>query len=336
MHTRAVNVLSLTVGTFAFGTLPDGERHHLLLDLRGTSSGVKIQHMFGSHTGYWFRDPGLLVKDNSTHSPAGSGELHTLDGESGSYNQTLPLGGLPTATSPATIAGVLKNDGSGTVSRGGGDYLANLNAAEISITDAAAATVSRQHVVSGTGTDYTITLPAVAGNAGKFIAFRIASSATRLFTLDPNGAEMIDGASTRAMWAGESATLHCDGTSWAKVGGRSIPMSAEGRVTSVVSVNANAATALPLAATVSESVNGMVGTGVITARRPGVYHAEGLATYEVSGSYPGFESYCIIEKNGGGFAGTVRLTVTPTAAGGGGLSSSHPAVTGAFDLVAGD
>lgn len=104
------------------------------------------------------------------------------------------------------------------------DMLSVLTAAEIVITAAGALTIGRMHNLQGTAADYTVTLPAVAGNAGKFLGIRIDPAATRWFTIDGNAAELIDGALTRAMWRYESAILYCDGVSWTKVAGKSIPI----------------------------------------------------------------------------------------------------------------
>lgn len=109
----------------------------------------------------------------------------------------------------------------------GGDLLADLLNSEVSITTTVSLDSSafgKMHVVSGTTSDYTITLPAASSNVGKIIGIRIASTATKLFTIDANGTETIDGATTRVMWAGESAILLCDGTGWTKIAGKTIPM----------------------------------------------------------------------------------------------------------------
>lgn len=103
------------------------------------------------------------------------------------------------------------------------------DATEVSVTAAATLTSSafgKMHVCSGTTADYTVGLPAVAGNAGKVIHFRMAAGLTKLVTLDGDGAETIDGSASRIMWAGETATLFCDGTAWTKLWGKSIPMRA--------------------------------------------------------------------------------------------------------------
>lgn len=96
--------------------------------------------------------------------------------------------------------------------------------ADTSITGTATATISKWHICTGTTSDYTVTLPAASGNAGKLIGLRMSSALTKLVTIDGNGAETIDGATTRVMWANEVAVLFCDGTGWTKIAGKSIPM----------------------------------------------------------------------------------------------------------------
>ena len=97
---------------------------------------------------------------------------------------------------------------------------------ENSITGTATALISRMNVCSGTSADYTVTLPAVSGNAGRYIGFRMATGLTRFVTLDGNASETIDGQTTRVMWAEETALLYCDGSAWFKIAGKSLPMAA--------------------------------------------------------------------------------------------------------------
>lgn len=92
------------------------------------------------------------------------------------------------------------------------------------------------HQCTGTSADYTVTLPAVSGNAGKIIAFQMSTALTKLVTLDGNGSETIDGATTRIMWAGETAVLYCDGSAWTKIGGKNIPMVAGQTVSGTQSI----------------------------------------------------------------------------------------------------
>jgi hypothetical protein len=124
-------------------------------------------------------------------------------------------------------AGVLTTDGSGNVtaagSSGSGDMLSVLTASEISVTAATTATIGRMHVCSGTTANYTLTLPAVSGNVGKFLGVRMSPALTKLVTIDGNSSELIDGEQTRVMWADETAILFCDGTAWTKVAGKTLP-----------------------------------------------------------------------------------------------------------------
>lgn len=97
----------------------------------------------------------------------------------------------------------------------------------VAITGATTLTTSafgKLHICTGTSADYTVTLPAVASSAGKMIAFIVSSAMTKLLTLKGNGSELIRDSNTRIMWAGESATLYCDGTVWHKIAGTTIPM----------------------------------------------------------------------------------------------------------------
>ena len=114
---------------------------------------------------------------------------------------------------------------------------------EISVTTTATATIGRMHHCTGTSANYTVTLPAASGNAGKLIGFRMgsASALTKLVTLDGNASEAIDGAATRVMWATETAILLCDGSNWHKVAGKSVAMSTRlSRVTDQTGISGSA------------------------------------------------------------------------------------------------
>lgn len=103
----------------------------------------------------------------------------------------------------------------------GGGYIDWAN--PISVTTTTTLTIGKHHVCSGTSADYTVTLPAASGNAGKLLSVEMSGALTKLVTLDGNSSETIDGATTRVMWARETAILLCDDVQWTKVAGKSRP-----------------------------------------------------------------------------------------------------------------
>lgn len=85
-------------------------------------------------------------------------------------------------------------------------------------TSLTAADLGKIFVVSGTTSNYTITLPTATGNGGKSITFEfdITSALSKLITISGfGGTETLDNRTTRQFWAGESITLESDnGTNW--------------------------------------------------------------------------------------------------------------------------
>lgn len=150
-----------------------------------------------------------------------------------------------------------------------------INRTEVSVTGATTLTSTafgKMHVCSGTSADYTVGLPAASGNAGKVIGFRMADALTKLVTLDANAAELIDGATTRVMWAQESAILLCDGTGWTKVAGKTRPMIAAMRETANQSIPTSTTTTLTMSVT-DKDIGGMADltNERINIRRAGTY-----------------------------------------------------------------
>lgn len=169
--------------------------------------------------------PSLINSDDGVVS--GSSGLKTTGGNDGLLNiQTngttaLAIDASQNATFAGTIFGL--NVVTGTVSVTGGTTLTS-------------SAFGKLHQCTGTSADYTVTLPAVSGNAGKVIAFQMSTALTKLVTIDGNASETIDGATTRVMWAGETAVLYCDGTAWTKIGGKTIPMVAGQTVSGTQSI----------------------------------------------------------------------------------------------------
>lgn len=109
----------------------------------------------------------------------------------------------------------------------GGDISANLVNGVNTITNSSANLVGGDvlNVVKATSGVFTETLP--APSAGEIISLRITPDSTNIIKLTQHSSDLIDGTSTRIMWAGESAILQSDGTNWFKIAGKTIPMQAQ-------------------------------------------------------------------------------------------------------------
>jgi hypothetical protein len=180
----------------------------------------------------------------------------------------------------------------------GWDLLSPLAASAVSVTGTASLSFETLHVCSGS-TNYTATLPNPSGNGGKFLALVITSSTTAFVTLAPFGSEHIDGATSRLMWANESALLYCDGTNWMKLAGKSIPFATViQRLLSNLSVGGSY-TVLTMDSQLSgpsamyDSVNGQA-----LIVRGGNYNCIGSVYCTMSGSPPA-TAYLGISQNGG-------------------------------------
>lgn len=184
-----------------------------------------------------------------------------------------------------------------------GDLLSSLAKSEVAVTGALTLTSSafgRMHVCSGTSNNYSIVLPAVAGNAGKLIGFRMAPGLTRLVTLDGNASEQIDGRLTRVMWANEVAILLCDGTTWTKIAGKSIPMVCEMYPTSSINIAHGTNTRIPLAAVVRDNSGAIADPSTnqrMNIPRPGLWRTQGIVYYQ-PGTQVMQQNHCRIHVNG--------------------------------------
>lgn len=116
----------------------------------------------------------------------------------------------------------------------------------------------------------TMTL-ADGARIGDICEILIAAASTNLVTIDPAGSTTIDGATTRILHNGETATLRWSGTQWEKVGGRSIPMEAGMHLAANTANSVNAVQTLVALNTMNHDSTGlMVNTAAnkITLRRP--------------------------------------------------------------------
>lgn len=148
----------------------------------------------------------------------------------------------------------------------------------VSINTATTLETGKHYVCSGTSMDYTITLPSVTTNIGTLVSITMNSALTKLVTVDAGTGVTIDGQQTRTMWANETAILMSNGTSWTKVGGKSIPFCCViRRTTGDQSVSASTWTAIQFDTFISGDSNMYDTTNKrITIRRTGQYTCSGF------------------------------------------------------------
>ena len=250
----------------------------------------------------------------------------------------LELGGSYTPTGTWTsltlVTPALGTPASGTLTNCTGLPVAGLAAdpdyvgAPNAITTTANLVAGVWNVCTATSAAYTVTLPAPA--ADLVVRVRIDPSSTYLVTVHAHSAELIDGVTTRVMWAGEKAVLLSDGTSWFKISGLTIPMQC------IMYLNANqsgvvTATDTLVAVNATEMDNtGLMGANLasseITILRPGNYLVTGAATFsDLTGAAP--RLHTAIYQNGspvgplaecaaqtGGFTSVVDSCVLPASA----------------------
>lgn len=187
-------------------------------------------------------------------------------------------------------------------------------------------------VCTGTTVNYTVTLPSPTGHAGQTIGFAMAPGLTKRVTLAPNAAETIDGASSRVLWALETALLFTDGTNWFKLAGRARAMVAEIVLTAPTVggyVPNNSTTAVLCDLSVTDNTGAMADTAnhQLNILRPATYQVTPFVTYvnvSAAGSFQaiGLKSGAATLNNGSSYsaAGQYPFDIT-----------SQP-----FALVAGD
>ena len=88
----------------------------------------------------------------------------------------------------------------------GGTYLARTGAYTVQIAD-------RGRTIDATTGSWTLNLPAVAASGAGF-SLMLRNSGAGTITVDPSGAEQVDGATTIAVAPGRAAILTCTGTAW--------------------------------------------------------------------------------------------------------------------------
>ncbi len=81
-------------------------------------------------------------------------------------------------------------------------------------TDNYTATSADYTLLFNIATAKTLTLPAAASNSGRVYFVKNKTTSADTLTIDPNGAELIDGAANYPVAVGLAAIIHCDGIGW--------------------------------------------------------------------------------------------------------------------------
>jgi hypothetical protein len=239
-----------------------------------------------ANTGYQISRGGgsvVVAADGAVSLSPGSGKNVTLSAapilttqaDAAAVNQSIFFGSDHSGNLCQKVGGTVTDLAAAAGGGAASDMLSILTAAEIAVTGATTLTLGRMHVCTGTTADYTVTLPAAAGNARKFVGVRMGSPAqlTKMVTVDGNGAELIDNALTRTMGPQETAILFCDGSDWFKWAGRTIPMSAQAVRANVQSISHGGVDKVLLDAMVFDPTGQMVNLAntCIDIKRTGIY-----------------------------------------------------------------
>lgn len=149
---------------------------------------------------------------------------HNLVGALVSSNNLSDVANTTTARSNlglgtlATQSGTFSGTSSGTNTGDQTSFYSGItNGSLIAITTTVTATINRQHYITGTSADYTITLPSASSNNGSVIGFIVApnASASKQYTLDATGSIKIN---TRTqllvLTHGNCIMLVSNGTDW--------------------------------------------------------------------------------------------------------------------------
>lgn len=220
--------VSLDIGSGATQVAAGNHLHAGVYDAAGEATGAVADHEEKfDHSK--IHDPvtvvggnGLVLFGQQVSLEVGPEVGHVASGVH-THTQDQITGVEPALGNPATTGFVLSSTDAGVrswVSKGAGDFLATLVNTEVTLNGAATATLNKMHLItdSASPADYSIALPAVSGNAGKFVGFRVSNAATKFFTIDPDGTEKIwckaGEVSTRVYSKCETVILQCDGTQW--------------------------------------------------------------------------------------------------------------------------
>ena len=169
---------------------------------------------------------------------------------------------------------------------------------------------------------------------GKLISVQIGATATGMWALQST--DNIDGPPERRLWSLETATLLCNGATWSKIGGRTIPLSAKiaGDGSGNYTFGAGSTNLLALPVLRTDNSGGMHATAhALTCLRANVYTATGSVLNRVSTMASEIDLFLAKNSNPADPDTLVTLTSAPTVSG---EALVQLAKTGTMPLLAGD
>ena len=157
----------------------------------------------------------LPVSDGGTGASTPAGARAALELESGATTAVGSAAELDAGTDPGDL---VQLDGSGRLPAVDGSQLTGIaqdHTMTVLVKTATynAVAADKGKVIRFTTSSTMLNLPAVSGNNGLWYEVENAASSGDV-TIDPNGAETLDGLATRLLRPGDRVQLICDGTAW--------------------------------------------------------------------------------------------------------------------------
>jgi len=208
-----------------------------------------------------------------------------------------------------------------------GALAAALTKAVNTVTTSGSLTTANRTILANNSAAITLNLPPAATMAGDYLIVKKISNNAHTVTLDPNGSETIDGATTYVLYVvGDYVIIQSDGSNWRVIGGYALPHQCVMRRTTAKSIASTTITLID-GLTVMADTAALAGTDKIVIRRTGRY------LIVVSGDGPTFSTsdiWQIYAYRGAAAYGTASAT--------GAAIATTSALSGVFaaNLTAGD
>lgn len=185
-----------------------------------TTTGTGTVNLAGAQTGYnAFRDEAddgatvyYLIVNNPASPTAWEYGLGTL-----TYGtpDTLSRDTVIDSSNSGSKITIASGPSYTVLSPGGKDALQPESVAKTSAYTLTMADIGNFLSCDASSAGFTVTLPAASTATARYWAFIANTGASNAVTIDPNGSETINGATTLSVRPGQATLIRCDGTEWA-------------------------------------------------------------------------------------------------------------------------